>query len=281
MDVFPDEWLPAFSHFDELWTHSRFCVDVFSSVSPIPVRRVPLPIEAPPGLAADRAEYGLPDDAFVVLTVFDYLSYLDRKNPLALVEAFRRALGDRDDALLLLKVSNPDFAPERVAELRAATAGLRVVVIDQTLPRDAVWRLMACCDVYASLHRAEGYGLSLLESMALGKPVLATAYSGNVDFMNPVNSLPVGYRLVPVARPEGPYQPGMLWADPDVEHAADLLGRVYDDRDLAKRIGSEARRYVRERHSPEAVAPVYRERLSSLLRRTGVGGSAAVPRWRT
>jgi len=280
MEVFPDEWLPSFSHFDELWTHSRFCVDVFSSVSPIPVRRVPLPVQAPPGLTADRAEFGLPVDAFVVLTVFDYLSHLDRKNPLALVEAFRRALGDRDDALLLLKVSNPDFAPERVEELRVAAAGLRVVIIDQTLPREAVWRLMMCCDVYASLHRAEGYGLTLLESMALGKPVLATAYSGNVDFMNPVNSLPVGYRLVPVARPEGPYRPGMLWADPDVEHASELLRGVYEDRDLASRIGAEARTYIAKHHTPDAVAPVYRERLSSLLQRTAAGGSAVVPRWR-
>jgi len=279
MGVFPEEWRPAFSRFDELWTHSRFCVDVFSSVAPIPVRRVPLPVEAPRDLVADREEFGLPRSSFTVLTAFDYLSYLDRKNPIALVDAFRQALDGREDALLVLKVSNPEFAPERVDELRAATAGLPVVTIDRTLPRDAVWRLMACCDVYASLHRAEGYGLTLLESMALGKPVLATAYSGNLDFMNPANSLAVGFRLVPVARPEGPYKPGMMWADPDVGHAAELLRTVYENREHAAEIGAEAKRYVERWHSAKAVAPVYRERVSSLLRRTAPGRSTAL--WRT
>jgi glycosyltransferase involved in cell wall biosynthesis len=280
MDVFPDEWLPAFCHLDELWTFSRFCVDVFSSVSPIPVRRVPLPVTVPDGIAADRAEFDLPPDAHVVLSVFDFLSYFDRKNPLALVEAYRRSLGDREDALLLLKASNPDFAPERVEELRAALTGLRVRFIDQTLPREAVWRLIACCDVYASLHRAEGFGLPLLESMALGKPVLATAYSGNVDFMNPANSLPVGYRMVPVSRPEGPYTPGMMWADADVDHAAELLRTVYEDRELATRLGAAARAYVDEHHTPEAVARIVRQRLSHLLRSTPSAAAVPSPRWR-
>ncbi len=267
LEEFPDEWRPAFRYFDELWTHSRFCQDAFSSVSPVPVRRVPLPVVPQEGVAADRAEFGIDGDAFVVLTIFDFLSFFDRKNPLGLVEAFRRALADRKDAVLVVKTANSGFAPDRLAELERAAQGLNVRLLDRTFDRDAVWRLMACCDAYGSLHRAEGYGLTLLEAMALGKPVLATSYSGNTDFMNPANSLPVGYRLALVARDEGPYRQGRRWAEPDLDHAAELLRRLYEDREWGRRIGTAARETVATNHSPEAVAEPVRLRLASLLER--------------
>lgn len=266
LEEFPDRWRAAFARFDELWTHSRFCLDAFAAVSPIPVRRLPLPVTVPPGLGGDRDEFGLPDDAFVVLSSFDFLSFFERKNPLALVEAFRRALGGRDDALLVLKTANSDFAPQRLAELERAIAGLPVWLVDRTFARDAMWRLLACCDLFASLHRSEGYGLALLEAMALGKPVLATHYSGNVDFMNPANSLPVGYRLVPLAEDAGPYRRGALWAEPDLDHAAELLRRAADDRAWAREVGEAARAEVTARLSPTAVAPLLRRLFQEALR---------------
>jgi glycosyltransferase involved in cell wall biosynthesis len=278
MDVFPDQWISAFRYFDELWTHSRFCVDVFSSVSPIPVRRVPMCVQVPDPLEVRRDEFDLPDDRFVVLTVFDFLSYFERKNPLALVEAFRRGIGDCDDAVLVLKTANTDFAPDRFEELRRATRNLNVHLIEDTLDRDAVWRLMACCDVYGSLHRAEGFGLTLLEAMALGKPVLATDYSGNTDFMNPSNSLPVGYQMVPIGRQHGPYRREWLWAEPDVDHAAEQLRRLYENPELRQRIGESARDHVTARLSPGAVAGVVRERVSSLLRLQPTWGSRSLAR---
>jgi glycosyltransferase involved in cell wall biosynthesis len=278
MEQFPEEWLPAFRHFDELWTHSRFCVDVFSSVSPVPVRRVPMCVDAPSDLSFDRSEFGLAEHDFVVLTVFDFLSYFERKNPIALIEAFRRGLSDREDAMLVLKTANADFAPDKYYELRRAAEGLNLHLIDSTLDRQAVWRLMACCDAYASLHRAEGFGLTLVETMALGKPVVATAYSGNTDFMNPANSMPVGHRLVPVERPQGPYRKGWLWAEPDVDHAAELLRRLYEDPELGRRIGEAARSDIEQRLSPAAVAEVVRERMVSLLRRQPAWGSRSLAR---
>jgi glycosyltransferase involved in cell wall biosynthesis len=278
MEQFPKEWMPAFTHFDELWTFSRFCVDVFSSVSPVPVRRVPMCVEVPSDLSFDRSEFGLAEHDFVVLTVFDFLSYFERKNPIALIDAFRRGLGDREDAVLVLKTANTDFAPEKFAELRRAAEGANMHLIDSTLDRQAVWRLMACCDTYASLHRAEGFGLTLVEAMALGKPVVATAYSGNTDFMNPANSLLVGHRLVPVERRQGPYRRGWLWAEPDVDHAAELLRRLYDEPELGRRIGKAARSDIELRLSPAAVADVVRERMVSLLRRQPAWGSRSLAR---
>jgi len=267
MERFPDEWLHAFDRFDEIWTYSRFSVDGLASVSPVPVRRMPLAVEAPADLEHRRSEFELPDDMFLVLTVFDFLSYFERKNPLALVEAFRRAFGDRGDALLVVKTANSDFAPDRFAELKRAMTGLNALMIDRVLDRDAVWRLMACCDVYGSLHRAEGYGLTMAEAMALGKPVVATAYSGNIDFMNPSNSLLVGYRLVPVERQQGPYRRGWLWADPDLDQAAEWLVRLHGDHDLRTRIGDAARDHVENLLSPSAIADIARDRIVSLLQR--------------
>jgi glycosyltransferase involved in cell wall biosynthesis len=278
MDRFPDEWLPAFGYFDELWTHSRFCVDVFSSVSPIPVRRVPMCVEVPPDLSFSRSEFGLSDDDFLVLTIFDFLSYFERKNPLALIEAFRRGLGNQGNAVLVLKTANTEFAADRFNELKRAAEGVNVHLIDSTLDREAVWRLMGCCDAYASLHRAEGFGLTLVEAMALGKPVVATAYSGNTDFMNPGNSLPVGYGLVPVHEQHGPYRRGWLWAEPEVDHAAELLRRLYDDPDLGRRTGDRARSDVEQWLSPTAVARVVAERMVSLLRRQPAWASRALAR---
>jgi glycosyltransferase involved in cell wall biosynthesis len=278
MERFPDEWLPALSYFDELWTHSRFCVDVFSSVSPVPVQRVPMCVEVPPDLSFDRSEFGLSDDDFLVLTIFDFLSYFERKNPLALIEAFRRGLGDRGNAVLVLKTANTEFAPEQFADLRRHADKINMHMIDETLDREAVWRLMGCCDAYASLHRAEGFGLTLVEAMALGKPVVATAYSGNTDFMNPANSLPVGFRLVPVRQQHGPYRPGWLWAEPEVDHASELLRRLYDDPELGRRIGDRARSDVKQWLSPAAVARVIAERMVSLLRRQPAWASRALAR---
>src|SRR5206468_76075 len=127
--------------------------------------------------------------------------------------------------------------------------------------------LMNVADCYVSLHRSEGFGLTIVEAMSLGKPVIATGYSGNMDFMTPANSYPVKYKLIPIDKPYGPYTGGE-WADPDLDHAAELMDRAYKNRSEAKEIGRRAQAHVLRNLSPVASGALMRQRL---LRLAGLG----------
>ncbi len=267
LDPFPDRWLGSFEPFREIWTPSRFCADVIGAVSPIPVRRVPHAVAVTPSPGASRASFGLPEDSFLFLFMFDYMSFAERKNPIGLVRAFRRAFAGRDDVALVLKSINAGFDPEGAAALAAETGGSQVIPIDRYLDRQEVVDLVAVCDAYASLHRAEGFGLTLAEAMALGKPVVATQWSGNADFMTPANSYPVGYRLVTLERDLGPYAAGGRWADPDPDHAVEQLRRVVDDRGRAAAVGRRAAAEIHAQLGPDAVAALLRQRITSIVHR--------------
>ena len=264
---FPDAWLGAFDHFDEIWTPSGFSVDALSAVSPVPVRRMPHVVEVPRTAGVDRATFDLPEDVFVFLFVFDFLSYAARKNPLGAVRAFTQAFGQDERAVLVLKCTSSDFEPEAFAAVQAEIAGSQVRLIDKSFSRREVYDLIGACDAYVSLHRSEGFGLTLAEAMALGKPVIATQYSGNTDFMTPTNSLPVGYRVVTLERDAGPYVKGSHWAEPDLDHAAELMRKVYDDRELGRRIGDRAREDIDAGFSRKAIGSRLREYVSDIVRR--------------
>ncbi|MDA8019763.1 MAG: glycosyltransferase family 4 protein [Thermoanaerobaculia bacterium] len=272
-DTFPDVWRPAFEPLDEIWTPSLFCVDAISSVSPVPVRRVPLPVEPrdPDSPDADdelRRKLDWPEDAFVFLFVFNYLSFFERKNPLAVVEAFRRAFGDEGDKLLLFKTSQSDFAPERHGQLRQALGdATNIRLVDEYLSRQEVDGLMRSCDAYVSLHRSEGFGLTLAEAMYYGKPVVATAYSGNVDFFGIGNGFPVRHQMVALGDDAGPYARGSRWADPDIDHAAEQMRRVVEDDAERRRVSACARRHIREHLSLEAIGRILQSRFDELVLR--------------
>ena len=272
-DRFPTAWLGAFDHFDEIWTPSRFSVDALSAVSPLPVRRMPHLIDVAPSPNASRRVFDVAEDRFVFLFIFDFLSYFNRKNPLGAVEAFTRAFTPDEPVTLILKCANSDFDRGSFAALEREVASRpQIRLIDQYLPREDVIDLMAVSDAYVSLHRSEGFGLTLAEAMCLGKPVIATQYSGNTDFMNPVNSLPVGYRLITLEHDAGPYLKGTRWADPDLEQAAHLMRRIYDDRELGKRLGEQAARDITSQFGRQAVGVILRERVGDIVRREARGG---------
>ena len=191
-DRFPTAWLSAFDYFDEIWTPSRFSVDALSTVSPRPVRRMPLLIDVTPNPDASRQTFDLATDRFLFLFVFDYLSYVDRKNPLGTVQAFTHAFAADEPVTLVLKCANSDFDPEAHAALEREVASRpQIQLIDQYLARDQVIDLLAISDAYVSLHRSEGFGLTLAEAMCLGKPVIATTLLRQYGLHEP-RQLPAG-----------------------------------------------------------------------------------------
>jgi glycosyltransferase involved in cell wall biosynthesis len=166
---------------------------------------------------------------------------------------------------LLVKVNQSAAHPDDYAALCDWLAGVPGVhVTDRVLSRARVNGLIDACDGVISLHHSEGFGLVPAEAMYLGKPVVATGWSGNVDFMDVGNSCLVGYELVTLARDYGPYRAGQQWAEPDIDHAASLLRRLLDDADFRATIGKRARQTIRSRFSPAAAGKRYAARLAAI-----------------
>jgi hypothetical protein len=229
-----------------------------------PVHICPIPLRRPDPSPASRADLGLPE-GFVFLFMFDFLSNIHRKNPIGLIEAFCQAFRPGEGPTLVLKSINGELSRGPFEAVRAATGGRPdVVAMDRYLPardRDA---LMSSCDCYVSLHRSEGFGLTLAEAMALEKPTIATAYSGNMAFMTPENSFLVPWQSARVPSGCEPYPKGDSWAEPDLGAAASLMRQVYDNPVLARDRGRLARADVFDRLSPERTAAFIRERLSAI-----------------
>lgn len=194
---FPKEWLSAFNLFHEIWTPSAYCVDAIAPVSPIPVLKVMYSISlAQPSIS--KQSLGLPNNKFIFLFTFDFCSVFERKNPAAVIEAFKQAFGkDNEYVLLVIKFSNANYFPVELQKLLDLIEGFtNIKLIDNYLLKDELNALIYHCDCYISLHRAEGFGLTMAEAMFYGKPVIATAYSGNTEYMNINNSFLVKYSLV-------------------------------------------------------------------------------------
>ncbi|MGH2867359.1 MAG: glycosyltransferase [Solirubrobacteraceae bacterium] len=259
----PDGWAPAFELVDEIWVYSRFVADNIAAVTDIPVIALPPPVPLPTE-TAPPIRLGVPD-GFIFLFMFDYSSTNARKNPVGLVEAFRRAFAPGEGPQLLIKTINAPLLPLSEEEvLWAARGRADIHVVDCSLTNPQRDALIATCDCYVSLHRSEGFGLTMAEAMALGKPVIATAYSGNIDFMDADNSFLVDYELTRVG-PEGQIYPADgEWAQPSIEHAAELMRRVYADPEGAARVGARAREDIARRLSPEATGAQLRRRLEQL-----------------
>jgi glycosyltransferase involved in cell wall biosynthesis len=263
-DVLPPNWLPMFEQVDELWAYSRYTADMLSRWSPVPVLTIPLPVLVPDQDATEPLDFG---SDFVFLFTFDFFSTLQRKNPTGLVDAFVRAFAPGEGPRLVLKSMNGSFRPEAVDALRWKIGDRRdIELIDRHISPGAYGALLARSDCYVSLHRAEGFGLTVAESMALGKPVVATGYSGNIDFMTPANSYLVDYHLTKVGPDADHYPAEGTWAEPDLDHAAELIRHVWEHRDEAIRKGQRAARDVNERLSPQVVGRIARARLELVAR---------------
>ena len=262
-DTLPDDHQAGFDHVDEVWAGSSFIQQAVQRVAPCPVYTVAPPTPTPSPPTVSREQLGLPADRFVFLFMFDHLSSMERKNPLGLVEAFRRAFAPGDGPILVIKAVNGERVPGNRAQLAAAAAAHPDIwLVEDYLPHDLNAALLAHADAYVSLHAAEGYGLTMAESMARGKPVIATAYSGNLDFMTPENSFLVPYDLV-AAPPGGPFPPGTRWARPDIDAAAHLMATIVFDPATAAGRATRAAADFAALHTPAARARLVGELLRS------------------
>ena len=265
---FPDAWTPAFDYFDEIWCPSNFVTQSVALKAPFPVITMPHAI----GFARPttdrtslRARFGLPPEKFLFLCLFDLNSNSARKNPRAVVEAFRSSGLAGDQVALVIKVHNADANPSDFAALQLAVADLPgTVIINGTLARDDVYALEAACDCYVSLHRSEGFGLAIAECMYLGLPVIATDWSATAEYLDRDNGYPVRYELVKLTENHGPYTRGATWADPSVADAAALMRQVAGDPMAAAKVGARARRTIEERFAPAIVGARYRRRLEAI-----------------
>ena len=262
----PDEWMAEFEFTDEVWAASRFIRDAVSLKSPAPVVRIPPVVRLSNTRHFSKSQLGLPERRYLFLAMFDTKSVLQRKNPLGVLRAFKKAfLGNDPSVGLIMKFNNPDYRQPMMQALREEMAGREnVFVLDRVMDRDEVNSLIRLSDCFVSLHRSEGFGLGPAEAMGLGKPAIITNWSGNTDYMTPDNSIGIDYELVKLGEDYGPYKAHQYWAEPDLEQATYWMKTIVQDPELAMRIGRRAQETINTEFSPEAVGRIIKERLEHI-----------------
>jgi GT2 family glycosyltransferase/glycosyltransferase involved in cell wall biosynthesis len=263
---FRPDWFTAFGGVDEVWTNSEFQVTAIAASAPVPVVKIYLPVQAPAvRRPASRDAFGLPADKFIFLCAFDIGSTSLRKNPFATIETFAKTFAPNENVFLVLKYHSIRYEPTFIAQLNRTIRGMpNVLVIADELSEVEMQTLRELCDCLVSAHRSEGFGLNIAEFMALGKPVVATNYSGNLDFMDAESAFPVDYTLTEIEQWAGPYGRGYVWADPDRDSLAAQMRRVFDDRAEAERRGRRAAERLAADFSFAAVGRTIAERFRAI-----------------
>src|SRR5436190_4143396 len=268
LSEYPKEWAKQLNRFDEIWAPSKFTYASIAAAVTKPVVHMPLTGQIHLKSFLGRRHFQIPESSFTFLFFFDLTSYIERKNPFAVFEAFDRVCSLRpgiDPCLVIklkggeMKAEHQDIFSDYVARLKG-----RLVIIDKLLTDNEIKSLVRCCDCFLSLHRSEGFGLGLITAMFLGKPVVATAYSANLDFMNESNSCLVRYELRAVPQGAYPFGEGQVWAEPDIDHAVEYMLKLVSDRDYARALGKEASRHIRVNFSYRATGLRYIDRIREI-----------------
>jgi glycosyltransferase involved in cell wall biosynthesis len=258
----------VFSVVDEIWGISSYTANAYRT-APCPVYAMSLPVIADPIGSETRADFGLPKDDYLFIYSFDFNSTLARKNPEAAIRAFRQAFpaGRKEKVGLVLKASHSgnakDDAWDRIKSM--VSADPRMHLIDETLRKATVLALYRCCDSFVSLHRAEGFGRGIAESLLLDMPVIVTGFSGNMDYCDDPSIGLVRYHLRELAKNEYFWGQGQHWAEPDIHHAAQLMREA-----AASGRKSLGRKFD---FSPATVGEHYARRLRELFHQLNPSGS--------
>jgi glycosyltransferase involved in cell wall biosynthesis len=261
---------------DEIWVASEYNREVYERAVDIPVKNVGMAVQPLTNVRhRSRAHFGLPSDTLLFLITFDSFSFIERKNPLAAIAAFHLAFPpERGEKVgLVIKTQNRyrvmDPHQVRIWSKIDHVIGLdpRIVLINETLHYEDLIALKLCCDCYVSLHRSEGLGFGMIESMQLKMPVIATSYGGNMDFMDASTAFLVDYKLIPVQRGEYIFvEPGSMWAQPDVVQASQQMLHVYADPAFARDRGEAASQAIQQNFSVDAIRGRYIRRLDEIER---------------
>jgi glycosyltransferase involved in cell wall biosynthesis len=271
LSIYPQDWAEQLNRFDEIWAPSKFVFDSLQKATSKTVLHMPLPVGVQLTSFLGRRYFHIPESSYIYLFFFDLRSYIDRKNPWAVIKAFEKACTQRpdEDVRLVIKI-NPLTSSESKVHLlndviNKCLYGDRIIIVDKVFTDNEIKNLIRCCDCFVSLHRSEGFGRGMAEAMFLEKPVIATGYSGNLDFMNEENSFLVPYKLIDVKEGSYPHAKGQVWAEPDIEHAAKYMIRLLDDRDYGSKIGQIASRYIRMYFTYRPIGLKYKERIDKII----------------
>lgn len=262
----PESHLPAFNYLNEIWAPSRFVFEAIKKKSPLPVYSMPLAVtvDVPPN--SSRQDFNLPQDKFLYLCMFDLHSAAERKNAGAAIRAFQKAFSLSDEKVgLVVKINNATSTAAEITQLQKTIGAYKnIYIINRIFTRQQVNGLLNNIDAVISLHRSEGFGLVMAEAMYLGKVAIATAWSGNIDFMNEQNSCLVNYKLIKLDRDYGPYEKNQVWAAPDEEHAAFLMKKVFANPDFYHKLSVNGMKTIKTEYSPEAVGSMLGERIKAI-----------------
>lgn len=261
LEEFPDEWVPCFQGLDEIWTPSEFISKSIRKKTDLPVVTIPYHVSAQVEKEYCRSDFALPEDKFLFLMMYDRTSMTERKNPSAVLEAYKKAFNKNDETGLVIKINN--CTTEEVQVLKAELENYHnIYFITEVMDRNQVNSLIKCVDVVVSLHRAEGFGLVLAEAMLLGTPVIATNWSSNTEFMTKETACLVNYKLVELKEDLGLFKKGNHWADPDVEHAASYMKELYEKPELYQRIAEDAKCHIKEKLSMSQAVDIINNRIN-------------------
>jgi glycosyltransferase involved in cell wall biosynthesis len=279
VEDFPQEWMPAFNLIDELWVPSDFEREIFEKITDKPVYTVPYPVAdvldekykinkiQSEDENKSRAYFNLPQDKFLFLMMYDSGSGAARKNPGKIIESFKKAFAPGEQGVgLVVKLKENSGAD--IDYVKSLTKDYdNIYFLDVNMSRDEVNSLISCVDVFVSLHRAEGFGLVAAEAMALGTPVIATAWSATTHFMDETSACMVDYEMVELEKDYPPFRKGYRWAEADSTKASEYMRKLFDDREFYDIMKRNAQDKVHEKLSMKQATTAVRGRFTDIYRK--------------
>lgn len=269
LERLPAHWIPPLDMFDEIWTPSDFTGISFRTDTKKPVYTMPYALTTPPCKPSiGREHFMLPADKVLFLCMYDCLSTIGRKNPLGVIKAYKKAFSPKDDNVgLVVKLNNAKQEDLNTIQ-KHFDKSWNVYIISEILHKEEINSLIKCVDVYVSLHRSEGFGLVCAEAMLLGKPVIATNWSSNTEFMDEDVACMVDYSLVTIKEQTGPYPAGHRWAEPDLSQASEYMRELYENKNYRVKLAKRARAHIEKKLSPEHISKIYLSRIATILEGT-------------